>query len=371
MEIDLALTSDAPKEPEKHVIHDADIAQAFATREWDFASIRMAYDLEHVKWDASNRKCLMVIKSSIMEAIRGAIPKCETAKEYLMKVQSQFTSSSKTHVSTIIKRLVTEKYSFDNRVRVHILNMSNMSSKLKPMDMGLKDEFLVYLVISSLPKEFEPFEINYNSQPESWGNKKPIAMCVLEEQRIKEARDDSINQVKHNKKKNFSNSPQPKKSCLHGNKTSFSKGKTPMKEQDHVPKGVCRHYKREGHYMKDCVEFVKWLNMCGKNKYNDLKTSIDESLYLDYSSCTWWIDSGAIIHVVNSLHGLSMRRTLSKEERIIRVANGDEAIGELLLEISNDFTLHLHDVLYMPFMRRNLISVSRLDDDGFDCLFKK
>jgi hypothetical protein len=123
--------------------------------------------------------------------------------------------------------------------------------------------------------------------------------------------------------------------------------------------------------MKDCVEFVKWLNMCGKNKYNDLKTSIDESLYLDYSSCTWWIDSGAIIHVVNSLHGLSMRRTLPKEERIIRVANGDEAIGELLLEISNDFTLHLHDVLYMPFMRRNLISVSRLDDDGFDCLFKK
>jgi hypothetical protein len=51
----------------------------------------------------------MVIKSSIIEAIRGAIPNCETVKEYLKKVDSQFTGSSKMHASTIIKWLVTEK----------------------------------------------------------------------------------------------------------------------------------------------------------------------------------------------------------------------------------------------------------------------
>jgi hypothetical protein len=70
-----------------------------------------------------------------------------------------------------------------------------------------------------------------------------------------------------------------------------------------------------------------------------------------------------------------MRRTLPRGERIIRVANGEEAeveaIGELSLEISNDFTLYLHDVLYVPSMRRNLFSISCLDDDGFDCLFGK
>jgi hypothetical protein len=49
MEIDLALTMDAPKEPEKPVIHDDETVQAFAIRERDFASIRMEYDLESVK----------------------------------------------------------------------------------------------------------------------------------------------------------------------------------------------------------------------------------------------------------------------------------------------------------------------------------
>jgi hypothetical protein len=174
----------------------------------------------------------MVIKSSVKQAIRGGISDCETAKEYLKKVKSQFTGSSKTYASTIIKKLVTEKYSFGSGVQEHILKMSNMASKLKTMDIGLKDEFLVHLVMSSLPKEFEAFEINYNSQPENWGIEKLIAMCVQEEERIKGARGDFINHVKHNKKKNFSSSPQSKRSYSHDHKAFSSKGqgKAPMKE---------------------------------------------------------------------------------------------------------------------------------------------
>jgi hypothetical protein len=162
-EIDLALTTDAPKEPAESVIRDGEAAEDFATHQRDFTLIKMACDFKRAKWDTSNRKCLMVVKSSIKEAIRGGIPNYETAKEYIKKMKSQFTGSSKTYASIIIKRLVTKKYSFDSGVREHILKMSNMTSKLKPMNMGLKDEFIVHLVMSSLPKEFEAFEINYNS----------------------------------------------------------------------------------------------------------------------------------------------------------------------------------------------------------------
>jgi hypothetical protein len=48
-EIDLALMTDAHKEPEKPLIHDGEAAEAFATRQRDFASIRMTYDLERAK----------------------------------------------------------------------------------------------------------------------------------------------------------------------------------------------------------------------------------------------------------------------------------------------------------------------------------
>ena len=42
---------------------------------------------------------------------------------------------------------------------------------------------------------------------------------------------------------------------------------------------------------------------------------------------------------------------------------------DLSLELVDDFLLKLSDVLFIPSLRRNLISVSRLDDDGYNCYF--
>jgi hypothetical protein len=106
---------------------------------------------------------------------KGINPRFVT--EYLKKVESQFTGSSKAYASTLIKKLFNEKYS-SGGIREHILKMSNTTSKLKPMDLGLKDEFLIYLVFASLPKEYETFVVNYNMQLDKWDIEKLIAMCV-------------------------------------------------------------------------------------------------------------------------------------------------------------------------------------------------
>jgi hypothetical protein len=62
-----------------------------------------------------------------------------------------------------------------------------------------------------------------------------------------------------------------------------------------------------------------------------------------------------------------------KRRRSIRVANGIEAeveaIGELPLGLNNDFIVRLRNTLYVPSLTRNLISVSCLDDDGYDYQF--
>ena len=61
--------------------------------------------------------------------------------------------------------------------------MSNTASKLKPMNLGLKDEFLIYLIFASLPKEYETFVVNYNMQLDKWDIEKLIVMCVQEEKK--------------------------------------------------------------------------------------------------------------------------------------------------------------------------------------------
>ena len=62
-----------------------------------------------------------------------------------------------------------------------------------------------------------------------------------------------------------------------------------------------------------------------------------------------------------------------KGDKAIRVANGvevdKEAIDQRPLELNSGFTLSLRNIFYIPSMKKNLISVLVLDDDGFDCHF--
>jgi hypothetical protein len=185
-------------------------ADAKAEREKQNSKLMSCYEIEKINWEMLNRTCLMVIKERISEGIRGAILECETAVEYLEKVESQFTSSSKTYASSLIKRLVSKKYT-DGGVRDHILRMNNVIARLKPFDLAIKDGFLIYLIFNSLPKEFETFEVNYNSMNDKWTLKKFIAMCVQEEEGIKRNNGgvDSTNMAKHHQKRKIP--PPPKK----------------------------------------------------------------------------------------------------------------------------------------------------------------
>ena len=56
----------------------------------------MSYDLEHRKWTTANKKYMAVIKNTIELPIVGSIAECDTVAEYLERIKSQFTGSSKT-----------------------------------------------------------------------------------------------------------------------------------------------------------------------------------------------------------------------------------------------------------------------------------
>ncbi|CAL8990780.1 unnamed protein product, partial [Prunus brigantina] len=80
--------------------------------------------------------------------------------------------------------------------------------------------------------------------------------------------------------------------------------------------------------------------------------------------------SGASIYVTNSLQGFIRRRLPGKDEVKVKVDN----IGVVRIELDSSFVFHLEDVVYVPSMRKNLISVTRfvkskftLNFDDFGC----
>ncbi|GAV87558.1 hypothetical protein CFOL_v3_30984, partial [Cephalotus follicularis] len=81
------------------------------------------------KWERSNCISLMIMRSSISLAIRGAIPmkydkeREFTAKEFLTSIEKQFKGSSKANASTLIMKMLTTKYNGTSEVREHIMKM--------------------------------------------------------------------------------------------------------------------------------------------------------------------------------------------------------------------------------------------------------
>ncbi|RVX07895.1 Retrovirus-related Pol polyprotein from transposon TNT 1-94 [Vitis vinifera] len=143
------------------------------------------------KWERSNRMSLMIMKHSIPEAIRGAILEETQAKAFLDQIANRFAANEKVETNTILSKLVSMRYKEKENIREYIMKMSNLVTRLKALKLELSEDILVHLVLISLPTQFSPFKISYNTQKEKWTLNELITQCVQEEERLKQEKIES------------------------------------------------------------------------------------------------------------------------------------------------------------------------------------
>lgn len=96
---------------------------------------------------------------------------------------------------------------------------------------------------------------------------------------------------------------------------------------------------------------------------------VTETYIAAISTSTWCVDTGVTDHVCNSMQGSSQPECLNMT---IYVFIGDATkvtvvvVGVINLYFGTDRILVLINYLYVPFFRRNLISVSKLALNGYN-----
>ncbi|KAL3356259.1 hypothetical protein AABB24_017112 [Solanum stoloniferum] len=132
---------------------------------------------------------------TVANNIKSTIPQKESVREYLKFVEEHFRSADKCLARTLMDELMTMKFDGSHNMQNHVIEMTNIATRLQTLGMKVNDTFLVHFIQNSLPLEYGPFQINHNTIKDKWDDSELSSMLTQEESRLKKQGGHSINLV--------------------------------------------------------------------------------------------------------------------------------------------------------------------------------
>ena len=135
------------------------------------------------------------------------------------------------------------------------MEMSNLVTRLKALKLEFSEDILMHLVLISLPTQFSPFKISYNTQKEKWTLNELIAQCVQEKERLKQEKIESAHLASTSQ--GFGTSKKRKRDNKRKQTVVFgtSKQKVQKKQDKDI---TCFFCKKAGHMKKTCTKYAAW-----------------------------------------------------------------------------------------------------------------
>ena len=350
-------------------------------------------DENKVEWNKKDSRARATICLCLKDSVFNMVTECKNAKEVWDKLTKYYQSTSLVNQLMQRRKFLTVKMSEGEDIKEHINKVKTLAEQLQATGGELKSEDLVTTLLLSLPPSYDSlitaFDVVSSTQL-TWDF---VVTTILNNARRQGAPATASSETQSGNNETafigFNNNNRRNQQS-DGNKNS--------------KRGECFYCHQEGHFRRDCPELRKKNkgnsgnnnnrnNNGGFNQFeraNQVSTDVKEdkeevefmlmSTTSDSStlSCvttdSWFVDSGATDHMSGDRNAFSDLQEIEPKPVLMGDNSKQEATsrGSVRMDLQvNGKTIRVKftKVLFVPNLRTNLISVSRLVRDGFQVSF--
>eukprot|EP00253_Pinus_taeda_P028995 PITA_28995 len=322
------------------------------------------------KYTRGEVKAKKIIRDSIDKRLVAYISDLNTSKEIYNKLVSLFKVSDATQVLFLKNKLKDIKNGKDEDIQSYFLSITGIKNDLLSIEEFIPDKELTITTLEGLPSEWYIFRTTLFNNDRISGFEELMSRCIQEETRMVEQE-----------------MPSSK-----GNPTAFSshakrKDTSHDDDQNHS-RGNFNHNQRNGRFNgkgkrnagnegssqpSKKARNSKYESNVVNNKQDEyyLISALSTTSPLD-SLGNWIIDGGASRHFTGYKEALT---NLIEKETNLEIILGDNStylvkgVGNVTLQLNQGNTIHLQEVLYVPNLKKNLVSISEMEDKGYKVAF--
>ncbi|GAU51268.1 hypothetical protein TSUD_412550 [Trifolium subterraneum] len=315
-------------------------------------------------WIANDQALLGWLMNSMAIDIATQLLHCETSKQLWDETQSLAGAHTKSRI-TYLKSEFHNTRKGEMKMEEYLIKMKNLSDKLKLAGSPISNSDLMIQTLNGLDAEYNPVVVKLSDQINlSWVDVQ--AQLLAFESRLDQF--NNFSGLTLNASANFAN-----KTEFRGNKfnsrgnwrRSNFRGMRGGRGKGRMSNTKCQVCNGTGHIAVDCsYRFDR--PYTGRNYSTEADKQGSHSAFIaspyhgqDYE---WYFDSGANNHVTHQTdkfqgfneHNGKNSLMVGNGEKLKIVASGSTKLNNL----------NLHDVLYVPQITKNLLSVSKLTADN-------
>lgn len=307
---------------------------------------------------AEDRKAKAKLVMTIDPSLYVHIKDETTVRGLWNKLKALFDDSGFTRKISLLRSLISTRLETSDSMTSYVTQMVETAQKLKGTGFEIDDEWIGSLLLAGLPEKFSPMimAIEHSGMKISCDLIKTKLLDMSSEFETNTKTDSGAfaAQNRYSRKNSFG-------THSFGNGGSGARKKqTKMAEQAQPSEQKtirCYKCKKIGHYKNQCTEKMNAFSaiFLTNNKFN---------------KSDWYIDSGASVHLVSNKNLLSNLNYEPKTKEII-VANSTSTkvlcTGDLRLATcvkNKQYQIEVSNVLYVPELTTNLLSVSQIIAKG-------